>query len=136
MKPEPGTYQTTFRVERWEANRTIPRVQFRTTFGGPPIDHNDILTLVRKLHSEKDGKARALIEIFEDAKRWGKYTLNGRNITPEIIERIEELEQELEAAKNYFEDHCGKCDVEDCLGCSYDHIKGLLGLQTSTETTT
>ena len=94
-----GTYQTTFRVETWVRGRKTPRVQYRTTFGGKIEDHNSILELVRKLHAEKDGKASALIEVFEKAERWEKYTLDGKNITPEIIEQIEELEQKLEAVK-------------------------------------
>ena len=87
-----GSYQTTFRVGRWERGRKTPRVQYRTTFKGPIIDHNHILELVRHLHSEGDGEARALIDIFKDAERWRRFTLNGKNITPEIIEQIEELE--------------------------------------------
>ena len=70
MKPEPGTYQTTFRVEKWERKRKTPRVQYRTTFGGPVIDHNDILELVRELHAAEGGEAHALVEVFRKAKNW------------------------------------------------------------------
>ena len=68
MKPKPGTYQTTFRVEKWEKKRKTPRVQYRTTFGGPVIDHNNILDLVRELHASEDGKAGALVDVFKRAE--------------------------------------------------------------------
>ena len=35
------------------------------------------------------------------AEKWDKYTLDGKNITPEIIEQIEELEQKLEAVNKF-----------------------------------
>lgn len=70
MKPDPGTYQTTFRVEKWEKKRKTPRVQYRTTFGGPVIDHNDILELVRELHASEDGQAHALVKVFRKAKAY------------------------------------------------------------------
>lgn len=40
-----------------------------------------------------------------------------------------EARQKLEAGRNYFEFHCEKCDAEDCHGCSYGHIRGLLGME-------
>ena len=50
--------------------------------------------------------------------------------------RDDELLARLESAREYFEIHCAGCDVmddedDDCEGCSYDHIKGLLGFQSS-----
>jgi len=85
-KPEPGTYQTTIRVERWELEHS-PSVRYSTTFAGKTKDHNKLFDLVRKLHGDKDGEASALIDIFEKA---GKFA--------GLEERIKELEEELKDA--------------------------------------
>ena len=37
--------------------------------------------------------------IESKAEKWDKYTLDGKNITPEIIEQIEALEQKIKAIK-------------------------------------
>ena len=39
-------------------------------------------------------------DAFEKAENWDKYTLNGQNITPEIIEAIEVANVKLEAIRN------------------------------------
>jgi len=43
-------------------------------------------------------------------------------------ETTKEQQQKLEAVRDYFEDHCIKCDAEDCFGCSFDHIKRRAGI--------
>jgi len=40
------------------------------------------------------------------------------------------IEKELAEAEKHLKYHCGKCDAVDCKGCSYDHIKNLLGIKT------
>ena len=40
----------------------------------------------------------------------------------------DKIQSRLNDAIEYFEHHCKMCDAEDCFGCSYAHIKGLLGM--------
>lgn len=45
------------------------------------------------------------------------------------LEQGQEAQWKLEAVKKYFEIHCGRCDAEDCFGCSYATIRGLTGME-------
>jgi len=71
--------------------------------------------------------------------------MSDTNTILQMAERIHELQKEnkilhshidqmrddnlkLEAVRDYFEDHCIKCDAEDCFGCSFDHIKRRAGI--------
>ncbi len=69
MIPKPGTYQSTLSTEIWPLGRTVPRVQYRTTFGGPQEEHNTILEMIREIHTRGDGKASELIQVFKDAEK-------------------------------------------------------------------
>lgn len=69
-------------------------------------------------------------KLKEKAEKWDKYTLDGKNITPEIIEQIEELEQKLEAVKTWFREGL------DLKTPDMHKLHEILGDQTSTETET
>ena len=58
------------------------------------------------------------------------HELQKKNRLLESITPVNWLEnqQKLDAVRDYFEDHCIKCDAEDCFGCSFDHIKRLAGI--------
>lgn len=62
--------------------------------------HNDIA----ELKTQVDELDAEIQELTVKAERWDKYTLNGQNITPEIIEAIEEAEAKLEAIKIWLKD--------------------------------
>jgi predicted ribosome quality control (RQC) complex YloA/Tae2 family protein len=60
-------------------------------------------------------------------QNWRQYKTIQNN-----YKKIDELESRLRAASEYFEDYCVRCENfpnKECKGCSFFHIKKLLGLE-------
>lgn len=63
-------------------------------------------------------------ETKEKAKKWDKYTLDGKNITPEIIEQIEELEEKREAVTMWLKNAKAQGRISMSDGMKLDEILG------------